>query len=280
MMSPSSGSSTMVPLQLNFFLHSFRITFLLILGFTPCTVVRDFLPLRCWVRMWMYPDCTESADCFSLAGAPSSSAKSKLGPASAKQKGKGEIKRQRVSARPLREETLAKRQTRVGGDARGVRAVPGTRPARGERHRSIARRSRHPPIGRRAVPSTERSKDVPTEGWPIPADDRRCRGPRRKAPPRRCPAVPARATVRPRARVDTGGEPCTSPKAWRSRAAFSRRARPRAVSVETRPAGVGRHRVAREKKRVRDHPRRSGNRRGAKREGRTRAYRGWTGRQP
>ena len=81
---PSSGSSTMVPLQLNFFLHSLRITFLLILGLMPWIVVRDLRPLRCCVRMWMYPDCTESACWLSFAGAPSSSAKSKLGPARAR----------------------------------------------------------------------------------------------------------------------------------------------------------------------------------------------------
>lgn len=46
----------------------------------------------------MYPDCTESADCFSLAGAPSSSAKSKLGPAKRETKGERRNARQRVSA--------------------------------------------------------------------------------------------------------------------------------------------------------------------------------------
>jgi hypothetical protein len=51
MISPSSESSTIVPLQLNFFLHSFKMIFLLILGLIPCNVVKDFLPFLCCVRM-------------------------------------------------------------------------------------------------------------------------------------------------------------------------------------------------------------------------------------
>ena len=184
----------------------------------------------------------------------------------------------RVSACPLREE--GRRAREGGGDAREGPRRPGDATGEG-RTTSIARAPTSASPDRWAGGAIDGTAEGrPHRGMADRRRDRWCRAPSRKAPPRRCPAVPARATVRPRARVDTGGEPCTSPKAWRSRAAFSRRARPRAVSVETRPAGVGRHRVAREKKRVRDHPRRSGNRRGAKREGRTRAYRGWTGRQP
>lgn len=65
MISPSSESSTIVPLQLNFFLHSFKMIFLLILGLIPCNVVKDFLPFLCCVRMWMYLSWTESALIFS-----------------------------------------------------------------------------------------------------------------------------------------------------------------------------------------------------------------------
>jgi hypothetical protein len=156
----------------------------------------------------MYPDCTESADCFSLAGAPSSSAKSKLGPASAKQKGKGEIKRQRVSASPLREETLAKRQNEGRGGTRG-----GSAPSRGR--------------DRRVKNDTDRSRV--DRGIPRSVGGRcRRRNGRRTSPPRDGRSPPtidgaaAPAEKRPRAGVPPSPRVRPSDRALESILAESR----------------------------------------------------------
>ena len=102
----------------------------------------------------------------------------------------------RVSACPLREEHVGRRANEGRGWGReGWPRRPGDATVEGERRRSLARRFWRPPIGRRAVPSTERSKDVPTEGWSFPADDRWCRARRRTKKRPRAGVLPS-----PRAR--------------------------------------------------------------------------------
>ena len=185
----------------------------------------------------------------------------------------------RVSACPASEETLGGGRGRGAGTRGRVHADPGTRPAREGRHRSLARRHRHPPIGGRAVPSTERPKDVPTEGWPIAAEIDGAAPPAEKRP--RAGVLPS-----PRARPsDSAIESILAETRVRHRTRGVRERSSRIARVpgpsRSRPIRPALDGTAwpREKARARSRSA-SGNRPGANREGRTRTYRGWTGRQP
>ena len=143
-----------------------------------------------------------------------------------------------------------------GAGTRGrVHADPGTRPAREGRHRSLARRPRHPPIGGRAVPSTERPKDVPTEGWPIAAEIDGAAPPAEKRPragvlpsPRARPSDRAIESILPETRVRHRTRGVRERRSRIARVPGPSRSRP------IRPALDGT--AWREKKRVRDHVRR------------------------
>lgn len=173
-------------------------------------------------------------------------------------------------------------RTRVGGgDARGGRAVPGTRPSR----ESDVDRSRgdfgvlrsvggrcHRRNGRRTSPPRD-GRSPPTIGGAAPAAERK--------------SAPAPVSCRPRAHdrrtarsdlYSQGPVHVTECVTFAS-GVFASHASPGRVGRDPSGRRWTAPRGPREKARARSRSA-SGNRHGAKREGRTRTHRGWTGRQP